>query len=60
MDPKRRLNLIALVLMSFGLVALFVTYVTQGWTTLGIDACVALAIGVVATMVQLRSPGTVR
>lgn len=60
MDSKRRLNLIALVLMSVGLVALFVTYVTQGWTTLGIVGCAALAVGVVATVVQLRSPGAVR
>jgi membrane-bound ClpP family serine protease len=53
---KRRLNLIALPLLTVGLVALFVTYVSQGWTTLGIIGCAGLAVAVVATAIQLRTP----
>jgi membrane-bound ClpP family serine protease len=53
MTSTRR-HLVALVLMSVGVVALIVSSVDEGWTTLGGVAVACLGVAIAAQLVELR------
>lgn len=50
----QRRALIALVLMTVGVVALLANNIAQGWTTLGIVGTVCLIVAIAAVTIQLR------
>ncbi len=57
MSTERR-ALIALTLMSVGLVALLVTGVGSGWTALNVIGIACLAVAIAAQVVILRRVGS--